>query len=50
MVGVVGVVSMEVGLCNGAVKQNSMISIFRKLGSLIALEHEATILQHAPSR
>ena len=45
-----GVVSMEVGLCNDAVKQNAMISIFRKLGSLKALEHEATILQHAPFR
>ena len=34
----------KLDLCNDVVKQKPMISIFRKLGSLKALEHEATIL------
>ena len=36
-------------LCNDAVKQNPVTSIFRQLWSLKAMEHEATILQRAPS-
>ena len=40
----------KLDLCSDVVKENPMISILRKSGSLNTLEHEVISLLHAPSR